>query len=237
DGVSKQVRIRVGRVLARGVVMMRAIPHQVRALDVARLDPGHPRVIIMCFASRSRRDRGNGYVLRGPLPVVPLADESAPVLNVQLDSLSPHFERGSLIAIGGGRQHVNSVKAARRKINRLPFRYERVGCAGLRGSQLKLHAVKLNLRRQHLRGQCIAFAVKSNCRLRAAIRTMISSLCSSCVSPNTRMRGLLTFSSENSWPKAPACFEVSNAISGAFSRCPCQSLCPSRQPPACPDMP
>ena len=35
DRIAEQVGVRVGDVLARGIVVMRAVPGQVRALDVA----------------------------------------------------------------------------------------------------------------------------------------------------------------------------------------------------------
>ena len=80
---------------------MRAEPRQVRALDVARPDAGHLRVIVVHGASRPPSACRNHGVFRRPLPVIPLPDESAPVLNIQLESFTACFEHGFLVAING----------------------------------------------------------------------------------------------------------------------------------------
>ena len=69
---------------------MRAVPRQVRALDEAWLQSDHIAVIII------------GATL-GPLPVVPLPDKTAPILNVQFNVLAANVEGTFLIAISGGR--------------------------------------------------------------------------------------------------------------------------------------
>ena len=59
-----------------------------------------------------------------------------------------------------------------------------------------------------------------------------SSLCSAFFNARSRIRGLLTSSQRHCFgPAAPACFEVSKATSGAFSRCACQSVCASASRP------
>ena len=67
---------------------------------------------------------------------------------------------------------------------------------------------------------------------------MISSLVSAFFSAMMRMRGLLTFTSEK--PRAQRAWVLllsQKQCSGAFSRCACQSVCASRQPPTWPAMP
>src|ERR1017187_428487 len=91
DRIREQIRVPVGHVRPFSVVMVRAIPRQVGALDIAWLDAGHLAVIVV---------RG---IFRAPLPVVPLADESAPVLNIQLGLLPTDTEYGFLIAFRRGR--------------------------------------------------------------------------------------------------------------------------------------
>ena len=82
--------------------MVRAVPRQIGALDIARLDARHFRIIISLRSGWPVSARGNGYFFCGPLPVVPLPDESAPVLNVELDTLAACFQGGFLIPIERG---------------------------------------------------------------------------------------------------------------------------------------
>src|ERR1035437_7407125 len=133
--------------------MMRAIPSEVGTLDIARLDTGHLPVTVM---------RG---VLRDPLSVVPLSDESAPVLDVQVDPSVADFQRRLLIAVCRSCQHVHAVIVARRQINRLPLRNDSIGYAGLRRGELESHIVERNLYRQYLRRQSVALSVESTPRL------------------------------------------------------------------------
>ena len=98
---------------------MRAVPRQVRALDVAWPDAGHLRIIVVHGSCRPRTACGNRSIFRSPLPVVPLPDESAPVLNIQLNSLTACFERSFLVTIDRSGQQVQTVSVSRRKLDRL----------------------------------------------------------------------------------------------------------------------
>src|SRR5258708_19593644 len=91
--------------------MMRAVPGKVGALNVARLDSCHVAVIIV---------RG---VFRAPSSIIPLSDESAPGLNIEIDVRVSDIERCFLIAISRGRKYVHAVIVAGGQIYYFPLRY------------------------------------------------------------------------------------------------------------------
>src|ERR1035437_9966317 len=101
---------------------MRGEPRDLRALDEARLQAGHFPVRVdprSRSPGRSACPRRDGHFLALPDAVVPLADESAPVLDGRIDGLLAHAECGFLVAIRGGCQHVHAVELSRWKRDRL----------------------------------------------------------------------------------------------------------------------
>src|SRR5208283_6094418 len=120
--------------------MMRAVPRQVGSLDEGGFDADHFAIVVV----RS--------IFGRPLSVVPLADESSPVLNVQLDGGAAYLERRLLIAISRSREHVQPVVGACRQINCLSFRDYCIARARSCRSELEFDIAEFNLRRQHFSG-------------------------------------------------------------------------------------
>ena len=137
--------------------MMARKPCQVRTLDVAGLQPRHFAIVVM------------RCVQCAPLPIVPLADESAPVLNIEFNFFVADFKRGFLVAIVRCGKQVEAIGMARWQVDCLPARHNRVGRAGLGRSQLKPHIVEHDLRGQHLSGKRVALAVEAVRRAIAVI--------------------------------------------------------------------
>jgi len=155
---------------------MRAVPGQVRPFDIPGLDSSHFGIIVVRSLSR----RGfNGHVLRDPLPIVPLADESTPILDSQVDVVISSLEARFLVAFGRCGQHIDAVVVARGQFDRLALGHNRVGrgicwerevelritTRDFRGQcrrcKMKPHIIKSDLRGQHLRRHGVAFAIKS----------------------------------------------------------------------------
>ncbi len=72
---------------------------------------------------------------------VPLADESAPILDGKIRRLGAHPERRRLISIRGSGQNVNAVVMPGRQSNRLTFGNDCIGRSGFGGRELELDAV------------------------------------------------------------------------------------------------
>src|SRR5215831_959073 len=104
--IGKQVGISVRLIGASFVVSMGGKPGHVSAFDEAGLQAHHLRVFIDARARRSRRQgRGsrslrNWLLFPSPDPVIPLANETSPFLNCQLDRLVAGVKGGDLIAAG-----------------------------------------------------------------------------------------------------------------------------------------
>src|ERR1700732_4222170 len=118
--VSEQIRVSVILVGAVGVVPMRSKPRQRSPFDKTRRDPNTLHVRIRSRArtlklsrdirrrARRHRTRWNRHFFGLPLPVVPLADKAAPVLNVQIDRDAAHAKRRFLIAVGGSGHDIHA---------------------------------------------------------------------------------------------------------------------------------
>src|ERR1700733_467760 len=132
---------------------MRTVLPQVGTLDLAGSEADHISVVIF---------RGVGGT---PAPAVPLPNESAPVLDIEINSFPGNGESRLLIFLCRSSQKIHAVEVAGGGIDRLPFRDHRVRRARLCGSKLKFHIVKFNLSREHLRGQGVASAIESTRRL------------------------------------------------------------------------
>ena len=81
---------------------------------------------------------------------IPLADHSAPVLNVQFRGFAAGMEYSFLIRISGCCQDIDTVEFACGQSDGLAFGNHCIGFPGSGGSKLELHAVKIELRRKHL---------------------------------------------------------------------------------------
>ncbi len=129
-----------------------------RRVHFARLHIAGPRLMV-CRARPLARVPDP----RLPKPRIPLADKSAPVLNIDRCRMIAHTELRLLVAFGGG-QHVHAVEPAWRQRNRLPLRHQRIGrsCRGL--CKVKVHPVERQQPRQHLRRIRIAFAIHAAAR-------------------------------------------------------------------------
>src|ERR1700721_1913651 len=104
----------MGGVLSRRGMMMAAGPGKIGAFDKAGFQPDHFAVVTV------RR------VWRAPRPIIPLADEAAPVLDIQLRMVAPGLEDGLLIAVARRSQQVHMVVVAFRQPDRLPLGGDRI---------------------------------------------------------------------------------------------------------------
>jgi hypothetical protein len=110
-------------------------------------------------------------VMRGDAPVhrwlivpnasVPLADEAAPVFNVEIGRLPSDAEGCGLVCADGCGEDIDAVKAAWRKLQVLAVGRDRVGGARRRWSELEPNAVVVDVCRQHLRRERIAVPVEA----------------------------------------------------------------------------
>ncbi len=137
--------------------MMAGVPGDVGALDEAWLQAGHLAVVVV---------RG---VRAAPCTVVPLADETAPVFDVQLGGLAADLEGSFLIAVRGGRKQVDTVAVTGRQVNALALRDYRVGRAGLPRRKMEDNIVEGELPGQHLGRQSVAGAGEATLGLIAVI--------------------------------------------------------------------
>src|ERR1039458_1267324 len=123
--------------------MMRAVPCQGRAFDVAGANPGHLGVVVMLGPGGTAWARRHLHIAGLPLPVIPLPDESTPVLDVQRGGAIADAEISFLIAVDGGRQDVSTVVLALRQLDALPIGNHSIGCAVLRRRQMHSRALAL----------------------------------------------------------------------------------------------
>src|SRR5450631_3950606 len=169
--------------------MMRRVPAKSGGFDEAGPQTGVVGRVLWLPAfgpARRRRpyrvSRGNGPIARWfilPHSGVPLADEAAPVFNVQLSGAVAHPERSGLVAIHGSRQDVNAVEITARQVDCLPLGDKRVRRSGGGRSKLEPHAIIVDFTRQHLGRKRIAFAIESGvgvCVVAAASHEVVSQL-------------------------------------------------------------
>src|ERR1035441_5996908 len=84
-----------------------------------------------------------------PLPVVPLANESAPVLDVKFNFLVGDFEGCFLISVRRSCQQVNAIEVASGQSDGLALRNDCIRCAGCGLGECERHIVDRNLRGNH----------------------------------------------------------------------------------------
>ncbi len=92
---------------------------------------------------------------------IPLADESAPILDGKIRCLGAHPESRRLVSIRGSGQNVNLVVVPGRQSNRLTFGNHCIGHSGFCGRQLELDAVISDCSGQHFGRYRVAFAVEA----------------------------------------------------------------------------
>src|SRR5258707_2131639 len=143
---------------------MRSEPRQRRAFDKTRRDPNHLAVWIGPSARtlKLRRDVGrsarrhwsrrNRDFFGLPLPIVPLADKAAPVLNIQIDRVAADAKRCFLIAVGRSGHDVHAIESTMRQSDRLALRNRGISRSFRRWAKLKTYAVIFEPARQHLCG-------------------------------------------------------------------------------------
>ena len=90
-------------------MMVIAIPSKVAALDITWLQSNHFAVLVVLGIDEA------------PLPVIPLADETAPIFDVQFCSFVANLEFCLLVAIDGGGKKIKPIKTAGRKLDGLPL--------------------------------------------------------------------------------------------------------------------
>src|SRR5260370_33854088 len=134
---------------------MRSEPRQRSPFDKTRGDPNHLTVWIGPSArtlklrryvgrrARRRRSRRNRDFFGLPLPIVPLADKAAPVLNIQIDGSVADAKRCLLIAVGRSGHDVHAIENTARQGDRLAFRDRGIGRSFRRRAKLKTYAVIL----------------------------------------------------------------------------------------------
>ena len=103
---------------------MRGEPADIGAFDVSRrhadqftvlVDKGVRSARIGCGALTG----GVGFLDGLPDSVIPLADKSCPVLNVELRGFVAYLERSFMVAIGRGGQQVESLEVSRGEVDGL----------------------------------------------------------------------------------------------------------------------
>src|SRR2546426_86028 len=162
NGVRKKIRVSVRLGAAVGRVALRTEPGDVCPLNEARPQAQHLSVGIdarsyrsssrRCWCARALLD----YFFRSfPNAIVPLPNETSPVLDRSLNRFITDAEGGLLIAIGGGEQ-IDSIVLSGRKRDRLTVGHDRIGFAISGGSQVEANSTINDLARQQLGRQRLA---------------------------------------------------------------------------------
>ena len=110
DGMGEEVRVRVGLVGAVRGVAVGSEPGNGRALDEAGGQPGGlgDGAYARWGVRRAPGPGGSRLLPGSPDPVVPLPDVTAPILDGQLDGVTPDIEDFGLVALSR-RQEVLST--------------------------------------------------------------------------------------------------------------------------------
>jgi hypothetical protein len=107
--------------------------------------------------------RNRPVALRQILPDtrVPLSDESAPVLDVEIYRSFSNTKRGSLVSIGRRGQDIDAVKAASGQRNCLAFGDDCIERGRFCGCQIESDTVIVDMVGQHFGGQRVAVTVET----------------------------------------------------------------------------
>src|SRR5229473_3654317 len=145
---------------------MRRKPGHIGAFNEARPQAQHLGIFVDPRAGRFSRERcrgarplGNRLFFSFPYAVIPLTNESGPILDQQLNRLAAHPERGLLIATCRGCQQVKAIKPSRWKRDCLAVRSDGIGRTASGGSQMKANAGILDRSGQHFGRQSLALGL------------------------------------------------------------------------------